>query len=98
MTANMAETRVKADQSRRILVTSANLRKRQLLQGARSRALRMAPGIGPVWFSSCLLLWNDDNFRSGDIRQELFASANVFVHKARWGVGEPLTQRNILVL
>ena len=55
-------------------------------------------GITRDQFASGLLLWNDDNFRPGDLRQEIFAGANVFVHQARWGVGEPLTQRNILVL
>src|SRR5580692_4658746 len=98
-TARMAEARNRTDERRQAFETSANLRKQQLLERVRSRTSTRGSGAQPeVQLVSRLLLRNDDNFGSGNLRQEIFASANVFVHKARWGVGEPLTQRNILVL
>ena len=55
---------------------------------------------GFIWVQvdRALLLRSDHNFGLADLRQKVLAGAKVLVHQARWGVGKPLTQRNILVL
>jgi hypothetical protein len=92
MTTATAKACVKAERSRKAFVRWANKRKRRFLQRTRSRAIVHGSGVLPeARFDSCLLLRNDDHFGPGDLRQEIFAGADVFVHQARWGVGEPLT-------
>ena len=87
-TATMAAARGKANQKRKALMTLTVCAKHTPLD-TRRRGLCKASVLDSD-LRSKLLFRSDNNFRLADLRQKVFASADVFVHETRWGVGKPL--------